>query len=171
MTPLVCTLSTTTTGFPVLCSKPADWRALLWSSKNTCRVLRSLFRVSVYGPLTFKRRSTKGVRYFFFMFGHFSNASVTFSSHCCQTPFAGPLLRQSDTCPQKHQGWDSSQEKFPKDWCHAVSYLAAQNRESRIARFQESRAWNCQNVCSEKHNIEWNRSKVESWKIDSELLI
>ena len=46
--------------------------------------------------------------------------------------------------------------------------LAAQNRESRIARFPESRAWNRQKFRSEKQKNESNRSKVESRKIDSE---
>ena len=46
--------------------------------------------------------------------------------------------------------------------------LAAQNRESRIARFPESRAWNRQKFRSEKQKHEPNRSKVESQKIDSE---
>ena len=48
------------------------------------------------------------------------------------------------------------------------SPLAAQNRESRIARFLESRAGNRQKFRSEKQKIESNRSKVESRKIDSE---
>ena len=46
--------------------------------------------------------------------------------------------------------------------------LAAQNRESRIARFPESRTWNRQKFRSEKQNNESNRSKGESRKIDSE---
>ena len=45
-----------------------------------------------------------------------------------------------------------------------LSTLAAQNRESRIARFPEWRAWNRQKFRSEKHKSEWNRSKVESRK-------
>ena len=46
--------------------------------------------------------------------------------------------------------------------------LVAQNRESRIARFPESRARNRQKFRSEKQKNELNRSKVESQKIDSE---
>ena len=46
--------------------------------------------------------------------------------------------------------------------------LAAQNRESRTARFPESRAWNRQRFHSEKQKNESNRSRVESRKIDSE---
>ena len=40
--------------------------------------------------------------------------------------------------------------------------------ESRIARFPESWGRIRQKFRSEKHEIEWNRSKVESRKIDSE---
>ena len=49
--------------------------------------------------------------------------------------------------------------------------LAAQNRESRIARFPESRVRNRQKFRSEKQKHEANRSKfkIELWKIDSEL--
>ena len=46
--------------------------------------------------------------------------------------------------------------------------LAAQNRESRIARFPESRAWNRQKFRSEKRKNDSNRKKVELQKIDSE---
>ena len=49
-----------------------------------------------------------------------------------------------------------------------VLNLAAQNCESRIARFPESRGWSRQNFRSKKPKNESNRSKVESRKIDSE---
>ena len=52
--------------------------------------------------------------------------------------------------------------------CVCVCHLAAQNRESRIARFPELRAWNRQKFRSEKQKNEPNRSKVKSRKIDSE---
>ena len=52
--------------------------------------------------------------------------------------------------------------------CRDLQNLAAQNRESRIARFPESRARNCQNFRSERRKIQWKRSKVESQKTDSE---
>ena len=59
-------------------------------------------------------------------------------------------------------------------FCHALAVptivltLAAQNRESRSARFPESRAWNRQKFRSEKRKNESNRKKVGSQKIDSE---
>ena len=49
-----------------------------------------------------------------------------------------------------------------------LTTLAAQNRESRIARFPESQAWNRQKFHSKNHKKEWNRSKVVSRKIDSD---
>ena len=55
-----------------------------------------------------------------------------------------------------------------KNSCLLVSSLAAQNRESRIAQFPESLAWNRQKFHSKKQKNESNRSKVESQEIDSE---
>ena len=51
---------------------------------------------------------------------------------------------------------------------HLGPNLAAQNRESRIARLPESQAWNRQKFRSKKQKNESNRRKVESRKIDSE---
>ena len=55
-----------------------------------------------------------------------------------------------------------------KEALKRVPNLVAQNRESRIARFPESRARNRQESSTEKQKNELNRSKVESQKIDSE---
>ena len=56
----------------------------------------------------------------------------------------------------------------PRFQNHHLRDNAAQNRESRIARFPESPAWNRQKFRSEKNKNQSKCNKLESRKIDSE---
>ena len=77
-----------------------------------------------------------------------------------EDPSDPEIVIGSDDCLQ--------QDDVRQEVAESIQALAAQNRESRIARFLELRAWNRQKFRSEKQKSESNRSKVKSRKIDSE---
>ena len=78
----------------------------------------------------------------------------------------GRLRRDAEESADAHVGIQIGSLKhgwMSRTWRHRIA-----NRESRIARFPESQAWNRQKFRSEKQKNESNCSKVKSRKLDSE---